>query len=669
MRVFTTHLWKEWREHRAVLLGILVAMPVLTAATFVGFASFGAELANGAAVFTGGAAAMTALALSVELFAGEVTRRTLGFWRRQPGGLAVGGLAKVSMLVLAVSVATGWGGLCFWTACRTFVGAKAAQTAWASLSTPEYALAVPFLSLVLASWVLLTSTWVARGAAAVGIALLLLGAIAFPGWLLWGDRTAFLRTLVPGATLIVVAGIGVPLALAALSLRIGRRLADRPVRAAITCVLLLAGVASGGYARANAQLERWLDVTPSDAGTRVTSATIGRGGRLAYVTVARIEDDAVSRPFIVDLETGAARALGSAGTWLSPMLDELLHGEPLRGIDVIELAVDAKSAGAARRRLLDGATGCVRFEAPYAPTEERELECMRSALRASTPVRTLDGRRAWALARRSIAGRDTDGNPMYRSSSWIERETAQGDVETVPMEAIGVTYVAKATPWGWEGMSKSDYVFIPADVRAADDVLARTVGGHWVGPDRIDAHRSLRRRRTRTPNEVGGWEIADARTNRSIPAPGLRADDRLVFVDGGRAFIQESEQGGTSSTPERFVIVRLDDGRREVVPAFPKEATLAPTDWLRFVGLSPAGRIVVSEVGYPGVRTAWFELDRETGRCLRFAAAPVTGFDARAIPDDDTLIVASYESAGPTTSTVLHRVRFDTGKVERVFPR
>jgi hypothetical protein len=93
MRVFLAHLRKEWREHRAVLLGVALAIPLLLA---IGCAAsdalaFGMPLAFPWVVAAG--TALTVLGLATELWAGEARRDGLLLLRRTPGavGGAVGG--------------------------------------------------------------------------------------------------------------------------------------------------------------------------------------------------------------------------------------------------------------------------------------------------------------------------------------------------------------------------------------------------------------------------------------------------------------------------------------------------------------------------------------------------------------------------------------------------
>lgn len=683
MLVFTTHLWKEWREHRAVLLGILVAMPVLTAATFVGFASFGAQLANGAAVFTGGAAAMTALALSVELFAGEVTRRTLGFWRRQPGGLAVGGLAKVAMLLLAVSVATVWGGLCFWTACRTFVGAKAAETAWASLSTPEYALGIPFLSLVLASWILLTSTWVARGAAAVGIALLLLAAIGAPGAVLWGERTAYLKTLIPGVAVTALAGIAFPLAVAGLSLFVGRRRTDRPFRAALACFGLIVLGGGAAYAHANGKFERWIDVRLDDADARVTDIFVGKGGKVAFASLTRVGDDTVRRPLAIDLTTGVARPIGPTGTtafaWSQTqrMYDGVRSGTGL----VQRYSGFELDATKATMELLDGATASSLGTFPMAPLDGRALEIVRGHVRADTPVRTLDGRRAWAIRHLvpEPRGRSTDGSPIWAVDTWIERETAEGGVDRLVIPSVGDLHVLFGMRGGWRGTVGSRSVFIPADFKTVDDCLPYVLtdnrtGDKGTGDLRIDARRYLHRRFPRRREESYSWRVVDVVAQTDEPAPGFDPWDSLLRMDDGSALVWRRPQfdptGVASLRRGGLARIDLTTGTRGPDAAF-EGGDPTPVTWsdVSFLGVTPAGRWILNAIvaGDRGV-VVYDPARHELSRYTSSPGANITS--VAAIVDEDSIYVNEYEPRDDSSwGQVLTKVELGSGRRTRLFPR
>ena len=103
----THHLWKEWRDHRAVILGICALLPpvVFAAILLVPKGLFALPTAGAAAGL-----AIAALALGADLVPDEVRRGTISFLRRLPDGLGAVFAAKAALLVgtLALSAALGY---------------------------------------------------------------------------------------------------------------------------------------------------------------------------------------------------------------------------------------------------------------------------------------------------------------------------------------------------------------------------------------------------------------------------------------------------------------------------------------------------------------------------------------------------------------------------------
>ena len=94
MRSFRTYLWKEWRDHRAVLLGMVLAVPVLMAVAGFTLPTNSFEDETFTVVATLGCLGIFVFAISTDLVPGEARRGRLGFLRRQPRGLSLAFLAK-----------------------------------------------------------------------------------------------------------------------------------------------------------------------------------------------------------------------------------------------------------------------------------------------------------------------------------------------------------------------------------------------------------------------------------------------------------------------------------------------------------------------------------------------------------------------------------------------
>ena len=95
MKTLSIYLWKEWRDHRSVLIGMLVAVPLLMAVAGLTLPSRAFE-EGGLAGFTAlGCLAIYVFSLSTDLVPGEVRRGTLSLLRRLPAGLHTAFLAKL----------------------------------------------------------------------------------------------------------------------------------------------------------------------------------------------------------------------------------------------------------------------------------------------------------------------------------------------------------------------------------------------------------------------------------------------------------------------------------------------------------------------------------------------------------------------------------------------
>ncbi len=111
MRQLRTLLWKEWRDHRAALIAIAIALPVLLGLALWGF---GDRLIQDhwrtepTVMLLPFVALLVVIAVGSELVAGEARRETLGFLLRIPSGLLKPLLAKLLFYVLAMAGMIAW---------------------------------------------------------------------------------------------------------------------------------------------------------------------------------------------------------------------------------------------------------------------------------------------------------------------------------------------------------------------------------------------------------------------------------------------------------------------------------------------------------------------------------------------------------------------------------
>lgn len=364
MRGIGVHLWKEWREQRAVLLGIAGAIPVLTFATFLGFTTRADSLVGAGAIFVVGATVLAVLALSTELIAGESTRGTLGFLRRQPGGLSQGLVAKLLLYVLGCGVATGLGAVSLLGASRAIGGSKAFEVAYGLLALDSGPWMGSAAASVLGLWVLLASTWVPRGAAAAGLAILTLGALGFPGWILWGDDRAFL--LYVGVSFRAFLGGLAFVAASTLSFCFlaGLRFQRGTWSAAWRGLVVVACLGISGYAYASHVHAAWSNVDPHDPEARLSVLGVGPDGRFAFCSLYRETESGGSgwRNIRVRLEDGTWEEVGPRGWSLHPTPGPwwdvaATASHEGYGLFLLHSSANPVSALGTEERLIDGVTG------------------------------------------------------------------------------------------------------------------------------------------------------------------------------------------------------------------------------------------------------------------------------------------------------------------------
>ncbi|MFI5401465.1 MAG: hypothetical protein ACHQ1G_00800 [Planctomycetota bacterium] len=294
-----THLWKEWRDHRAVILGIVALLPPVI------FAALLLIPEGVVALPTAGAAAglaVVALALGADLVPGEVRRGTLMFLRRLPGGLGPVFLAKAVLLLgaLLLSGALGFGAA---NLAQRVAGRPALALDWTY--APE--------ALAVVLWIFAVAMWLPRGELAVPATALCLGAFILPMHLLleWNPglklpasaMTVGQWALIPGALLV-----------AWLSWR-GRRFGGAwgsAWRGLLVTLLLF--TPAWGYVADKASDWRYFD--PRDPICRLHRGWVGVGGRYAFLN-GRAPGSRPNHAILVDLQTGEWRKVGAPGDYFS----------------------------------------------------------------------------------------------------------------------------------------------------------------------------------------------------------------------------------------------------------------------------------------------------------------------------------------------------------------
>jgi hypothetical protein len=334
MRALLVGLWKEARDQRAVLIAVLVALPVLVlgAAWAFGDQVPPHQFSTVALFVLPASLALFLIAVASELFGGERRRGTLDFARRLPRGLARSLGAKLLAYVLGSALFLAWGWCVAYVTCLAFGGPHApGELMRLTFDTPDPVVGLIVLGLLcLGFWVLLVSTWIPQGGAAVLGAGLLLGVIALPAFLRLKESRWLLAELQPRRPSDLLLPLGVLSAAAVLALLVSYLRGNRRLASAWAPawrgLVLLAVMATGAYAAGASALERALTIDPHDPGFVIQQGCVATGGRYAYLNVQRSgsarwvgetgQPTTPSQPWIVDLETGASRRAGEYGeTW------------------------------------------------------------------------------------------------------------------------------------------------------------------------------------------------------------------------------------------------------------------------------------------------------------------------------------------------------------------
>lgn len=639
MKTLPVHLWKEWREHRPVLLGIAIAVPLVSLAALVGLSSAVPGLVYAAPAFVAGSVALAALALSTELWAGEQARSTLAFLRRQPRGLPLAWAAKSVAYLLAVALAAAWGAVSFWAAVRVVAGADSAGLAWDALGKDPRTFLWPACVAVAGAWVLLVSTWIPRGAAAAGAAAILLGAIGFPAWWLWGEHGGFWRSMARSIPLGLLVAGAVPLLLTGWCALSGLRLSRGTWGAAWRGLAVVAVLASGGYVWAASAYDRWAHVDPWDPEARISSAWIGRGARFAFVNLQREDDTSTRRPLRVDLATGATVDIGTAGQDVYPPFPVMWQTAPAgsTGSRPSSSLVGIHPAGGwmdgtkVTVRWLDSETGVEVARRPAWPRSSDVVERFEADLRRDSAVRGPDGRRAWV------------------ANGKVRRETPDGGVEDVvlpggarPLEVgCGPSWLAaggdRGLEWAVDPFADEGSRLHPWRARNLSQTL--------------DARRVLRASFAERKRQ---WWIVDADTGSETPAPGFTPDDAFT--------LRVTSEWALTWNRDRLVRVDWPSGARRpvgCVPSLPGETLSA-----RPFGSTAAGRLVIALTDDTHRAFAYAVYDEATNRLDRVTLLHglAAGYTFLAADGERGAWVLFHDLQ-------IHRIEWGSPKYEVVFPR
>jgi hypothetical protein len=362
------YLWKEWRDHRSILIGIVLAVPFLLA--ICGWALPTDVLKD--KLFPATAAFATffiaVLAVAADVVPGEARRGTLGFLRRLPAGLTPPFWAKAlfTALVLFTLALYGYG-----------VAIYTAHWAAGDATAPDgRILWFAPVAVAIAAWVFVVSCWLPRGALAVPATALVLGLGLLPvkliveenpwivpvqGWPVW-PAWAFAAAAPLVAWFSFVGGQ-----------RVERGVRHSAWRGVAVTLLLFVPV----WAATKHEATRMARFDP-DEPFMIQRCTVAEGGKTAYVNVRTLRPRMPYHGLAVDLATGRWRALGKPGTTVGPVWFVPHDARPARVVVVegrMQSRRDDEHFGQAWCHYLDARTGELIEEGwsaePGTPTMER----------------------------------------------------------------------------------------------------------------------------------------------------------------------------------------------------------------------------------------------------------------------------------------------------------
>lgn len=454
MGVFRTHLWKEWREHRVVLASIAVAILVLTAGACWFLRRQAADLERLAPFFGLVGTTLAVLALTSELFAAEGRRDRFGFLRRTPGALGAAVAAKFVFYTFGAVLMAVFSMLAY-AICVDAIVFQSPETVspWVLISWPSY-WAYAAAAFIAGFWCLLASTWLSRGAAGIGAGLVALTATVAPAWLLLRDqpRLPIAATAWWG---IAIGLIVVPVLAASVSVLRGLRFLRTPWSAAWRGLVTVSLFAAPAYGYAMERQDAWIHFDPSQPEARIRDAYVSLDGRRAFVDATRgngVRDafgrDLLTRPWMVNLETGAWEVVGPVGSYLVP--GDFWGG----GYGTVSTY------------------GCVGVSPPVG-NGEQNIVTWRDA-NTGTPLRTLPGdvwtpdriKQARADLRRTTSVRLPNGRPVWIRDRHVEYDGDDGQVHSVAMPVAAQSMYPILGGWRaqWrDGQHWSNGLLIPTD--------------------------------------------------------------------------------------------------------------------------------------------------------------------------------------------------------------
>ncbi len=459
--------------------------------------------------------------------------------------------------------------------------------------------------------------------------------------------------VMPSDAVLLVAGLSA-LAIAALAwgwLR-GRRYLAHPAGCAVRGLVLLLTVGAGADVAIAAAVSRFLDLDPGDDDLRIGSAFLGTDRRHVVLQVARggfdrPDPDSPAREsrasaWIVDLETGGFTVLGGDSRLFLPGDVELVPW-PARVLAPQPWIV-AHSQDAEGEYWIEGPSGSVARFFPGRTRSEPPAEWRREALRANTPVRDSEGRRAWRVESRVEKEGIPPAAPLPTRPSWDHRR----DEDLRP------------GPGGWFGplLGRPDdprsYVFLDATSGELRRIHWPDTPLHWsyfAPPMALDPSATLRHVDS---SDAGGRSV-----KRWVYAPIPDGPDRVVgdWIAGGDSVLGVVAEGtvlvarphpGEKHSAQGLLLWRPETDDKRLLDL--SGLSLDRWEWTQVAGRRPDGPWLV-ELRTESER-AYVLLDPAAPSATALTPWLPTQLHAVAIDDDRSLVAIEDERRvvrwGPT---------------------
>jgi hypothetical protein len=306
MNVLGLYVWKEWRDQRVGVIGMVIVVPLLFVLAAAMWSRDTLEMVTRPGLAASAGALLALLAVGMDLIPGELRRGRTRFLERLPAGLSRAFFAK----------------LVFFTAFTAFSAAYAGSIACALHVVSFGTIPHPFLessseSYVLlaiagALWVFAVSSWVTHGALALPATVLVVAVLFAPMWFVFGPHSlvAFRAWELRGFCAFSAGAAGIS---ACASFVRGYRFGPVPAHAArigaVTAVLCVLPAWSWSA-------WRWYStshIDPHASTFHISSARLTEDGRNLFV-VAQNTDDVFDyrndQTLHVDVETGRWSVIG-----------------------------------------------------------------------------------------------------------------------------------------------------------------------------------------------------------------------------------------------------------------------------------------------------------------------------------------------------------------------